>query len=59
MLIELSKREIEVILDLMESGITFLVSHTWADKPIKEDKERININELEEKLKKAIKEGDK
>jgi len=55
MKVELSKREIEVILDLMEAGVTFLVSHTWADKPVKEDRERININDLEEKLREKIK----
>ena len=50
MKLELSKREIEVILDLIEAGITFLTTHQWADKPIKEDKEIINIDELKEKL---------
>ena len=55
MKIELSKREIEVILDLMDAGVTFLVSHQWADKPVKEDREIININELEDKLKELIK----
>ena len=54
MKLELSKREIKVILELMEYGTTFLVSHEWANKPVKEDKERININDLEEKLKRAI-----
>ena len=39
----------------MEAGVTFLVSHTWADKPIENDKEIININELKEKLKEKIK----
>ena len=55
MKIELSKREIEVILDLMEAGVTFLVSHQWADKPIKKNKEIINIGGLKEKLKRGIK----
>ena len=55
MKIELSKREIEVILDLMDAGVTFLVSHQWADKPVKEDREIININELEDRLRGYIK----
>lgn len=42
MKVELSKREIEVILDLMEAGVTFLTTHQWADKSVKEDKERMN-----------------
>ena len=50
MKVELSKREIEVILDLMEAGVTFLVSHQWADKPVKEDREIINISELKDRL---------
>lgn len=54
MLIELSKREIEVILDLMEAGITFLTTHQWADKSIRADKKRININKLKEKLRKEM-----
>ena len=52
--LELSKREIEVILELMEYGSTFLASHQWAEEPVKEGKERVNINDLEEKLKRAI-----
>lgn len=55
MKVELSKREIEVILDLMEAGVTFLVTHQWADKPIKGDKEIINLEKLKEKLKIKIK----
>ena len=54
MKVELSKREIEVILELMEYGSTFLFSHGGGDyKPIKKDEERININDLKEKLKRA------
>jgi len=54
MKVELSKREIEVILDLMEAGVTFLITHRLADKSIKKDKEIINLNDLENKLKEAI-----
>jgi len=54
MKVELSKREIEVILDLMEAGVTFLSTHQWADKPIEKDKKIINLNELENKLKRLI-----
>ena len=50
--LELSKREIEVILDLMGAGETFLITHQWADKPIKEEREIINLKELKEKLRK-------
>ena len=62
MKVELSKREIEAILEIMESGITFLTTHQWAgcsnyeklyiDK--KEKRERININDLMKKLQEAI-----
>jgi len=55
MQLELSKREIEVIIDLMGAGVTFLVTHTWADKPIKKGRERINIDELEKKLREYLK----
>jgi len=54
MKVELSKREIEVIINLMKAGVTFLVTHTWADMPYKEDKEIINIKDLMEKLKEAL-----
>ena len=57
MKVELSKREIEVIIDLIAYGTTFLVSHgaqinDYIDKTKKE--EIVNINELEERLKKKI-----
>ena len=55
MKVELSKREIEVILELMEAGITFLITHQWVQSPIKkDDKEKVNIKNLEDKLKEAI-----
>jgi len=59
MKIELSKREIEAILEFMDAGKTFLITHLpivqAIDKHIAEKKERINIDELMERLKKEIK----
>ena len=51
MKVELSKREIECILEIMGYGITFLITH-GSGKVEKDDKrEKVNINKLEEKLK--------
>lgn len=60
MRIELSKREIKVILEFMGAGKTFLITHQsigYVDKKDKKDKnekEKINIDDLEEKLRSKI-----
>ena len=54
MKVELSKREIEVIVDFMGLGITFLTTHgTPTEKP-DPTKERISVRELMERLQEAI-----
>ena len=67
MLVELSKREIEVILELMGLGITFEITHgnpqfkelkvsDGKEIPDKQKKAEkiVNVNELMEKLKKSL-----
>jgi len=60
MKVELSKREIECILEIMEYGITFLITH-GSGKVIKNDfgeddkRKKVKINELEGRLKELIK----
>lgn len=54
MKIELSKREIEVILGLMVSGITFETTHYYGI--INDREEKINLDNLIKKLKEAINE---
>ena len=57
MKIELSKREIKVILEFMGAGKTFLITHQsigYVDKKDKNEKEKMNIDDLEEKLRSKI-----
>jgi hypothetical protein len=54
MKIELSKREIEIILEFMDAGITFMITHQNSEScftDLKREKERININNLMKRLK--------
>ncbi len=53
MKIELSKREIEVILEFMDLGIAFLATHGEPTKRLDNTKEKISVRELMEKLKEA------
>lgn len=53
MKVELSKREIEVIIEFMDLGITFLVTHGQTTKKLDNTKETISVRELMEKLKEA------
>lgn len=53
MQVELSKREIEVIIEFMDLGITFLVSHGQSTKKLDNTKEKMSVRELMEKLKEA------
>ena len=55
MKIELSKREIEAILEIMGYGITFLITHGSVKAEEDNKKEKINLNKLEDKLKGYIK----
>ena len=67
MLVELSKREIEVILELMGLGITYSITHgnptfrelkvsDGKDIPDKQKKAEkiVNVNELMDRLKKSL-----
>ena len=54
MKVELSKREIEVIINFMDLGIAFLATHgTPTEKP-DPTKERISVRELMERLQEEI-----
>ena len=52
MKVELTKKEIKVILDLMESGVTFLITHGQSEFRGESSKSEdvVNIDELESKL---------
>lgn len=60
MKVELSKKEIEAILEIMEAGKTFLITHTsylFSLNPHRTEdpnEERVNVDELMERLRKRI-----
>jgi len=59
MKVELSKKEFEVVLELMKEGKTFMFSHspvTYVSNTNKANKKAINIDDLIDKMSKKIKE---
>jgi len=53
MKVELSGREIEVIVEFMKLGIAFLATHGTPTKKLNPKKERISVCDLIERLKEA------
>ena len=55
MKVELSKREIEVIVQFMDLGIAFLATHGKPTRKLDKTNGRISVGELMERLKEASK----